>query len=226
MGRRAHILQVPLVLVMVKHLTDDFRSVCDPAVEDRALSVLLHESFLHMSWVVVQRHFLLSQRRKHVMDEELLLLFVPLNHLRVHEKVEFNLLLAFFSIGGYVVRVVRDAVGVQTRLAPGHMDIHRVRWVNFETLRRELVSIGDHGLFESHHLHQDGLPVLDIVSRLTSGNQIFLVLIQLANFGIWANFPTLNAQLEEIRLVHIIIHAKWQNFLHPFIPPFIERGSD
>ena len=160
------------------------------------------------------------------MDEELLLLFVALNHLHVHEKVEFDFLLAFFSIGGYFVWVVRDAVGVQTRLAPGHVDIHWVRWVNSETLRRKLVSISDHRLFETHHLHQDGLPVLDIVSRLTSGNQIFLVLVQLANFGIMADVPILNAQFEEIRLVHIIIHAKWQNFLHPFIPPFIERGSD
>ena len=126
----------------------------------------------------------------------------------------------------YVVRVVRDAVCVQTRLAPGHMDIHWVRRVDFETLRRELVSIGDHRLFESHHLHQNGLPVFEIVSHLTSGNQILLVLVQSANFGIMANFSILNAQVEEIRLVHIIIHAKWQNFLHPFIPPIIERGSD
>ena len=160
------------------------------------------------------------------MYKELLLLFVALNHLLVHEKVKSILVLAFFTKRRYVFRVVRDAVGVQTRLAPGHVDINRVRWVNFEALRRELVGIGDHRLFEPHHLHQDGLPVLDIVSLLASGDQIFLVLVELAIFGIRTNISIFYAQVEEIRLVHIILHAKWQNFLHPFVPPFIERGRD
>ena len=95
---------------MINHLANDLGSVSDPAIKNGTLTVLIFMILLNMPWIIVQRQILLSQSRKHIMDEKLFCLFAAFDHLLLHKQVKCTLLLAFLTISFIIFRVVRDAI--------------------------------------------------------------------------------------------------------------------
>ena len=70
---------------------------------------------------------------------------------------------------------MRNAVSVPAGPEECHMNVDWRVWVDFQALLRELVSVGDHGLFESHHSHQHRLPVVLVVLLFLILYDLFLL---------------------------------------------------
>ena len=79
--------QVPSILIMVMHLTDDLWAVSDPSIEHRSFRVLFLLDPLEMSRVMVEGHTFFSHCGEHIVHKESLWLLLFLLRHHLHENI-------------------------------------------------------------------------------------------------------------------------------------------
>ena len=91
-------------------------------------------------------------------------------------------------------------------LQKGNVDVDFGFRIDFQTLLSELMGVCNHWFLESHHVHQDRLPIVLIVLLFVILNNLPLIRVKLPGFRYFRIYQALiHTLLDEIWWIVVII---------------------